>query len=108
MVLLALWDPDPSVVAQRLGHKSQLRLMLATDRDAGRMNLRKTRIREERAFFESPIRGGHIAAAGIGGKIKNISVSAGSEDNGIGRVLLDLYGRQDAGTLSLGISVSDK
>ena len=63
--------------------------MLATHRDAGRMNLRETRIREERAFFESPIRGGHIAAAGICGKIKNISVTAGSEDNGIGRVLVD-------------------
>ena len=64
--------------------------MLAAHGDAGRMNLRETGIREERAFFKRAIRGGHIAAAGVGGKIKNISITAGSEHNRVGRILLDL------------------
>ena len=81
--------------------------MLAAHRDAGRMNLGKTRIREERAFFKSAIRGGHIAAAGIGGKIKNISVTAGSEHDRVSRVLFDLSRTQVAGYDSFGISVDN-
>ena len=106
-VFFAPWDPDTSIVAQRLGHERQLRLMFATDRDAGGMNLGEGGIGKERAPFVSAVGGGHIAAAGVGRKVKNVSISAGCEDHSIARVLVDLSRAQAAGDNSLGISIDD-
>ena len=48
LVALLLRDPDPPVVAQRLAHQRQLRLVLARHRDAGGMDLREARVAEGR------------------------------------------------------------
>src|SRR5207245_8422077 len=82
----ALPNPATSVIAQRFGHESQFRLMFTTDRDARGMNLRKGWIGKERAPFRSTISGCDIAAARIGREIKCVSVSAGGEHDGVGRV----------------------
>src|SRR5690606_30787133 len=57
---LVLRHPDSSIVPQRLGHESQLALVIAADRNAGRVNLRVTGIREIRSFFVSAERGHHV------------------------------------------------
>ena len=65
-VFLPLRYPDASIVPQRLGHERELRLIFATDRDAGGMNLREGWVRKERASFVSAIGGGDVAAARVG------------------------------------------
>ena len=81
--------------------------MFATDRDAGGMNLGEGWIGKERAPFVSAISGGHIAAAGVGRKIKNVSISAGCENHSIAGVLVDLSRAQAAGDDPLGLSIDD-
>src|SRR5690606_17162358 len=61
-VLLALRYPDASVVAQRLGHQRQLRLVVAGDRNAGRVDLREARVREAGATLVRAVRRGDVAA----------------------------------------------
>ncbi len=46
-VALLLRHPDAAVVAEALAHQRQLRLMLARDRDARRVDLREARVGEE-------------------------------------------------------------
>ena len=65
VIFLAFGDPDASIIAERFGHESQLRLMLATDGDAGRMNLRKARISEQSAFLKSAVSRSYVATARI-------------------------------------------
>ena len=69
------------------------------------MDLRVARVGEERAFFVSAIGGGDVAAARVSRKIKNISVSAGREHNGIGRVRFDFSGDQTARDDSFGVPI---
>src|ERR1700730_14363951 len=71
------------------------------------MDLRETGIGEERAFLVSAICGGDVAAARIGRKIKDVAVSAGGEDNGIGGVPVDLTGNEIARDNSLGVAVDN-
>src|SRR4029077_6551164 len=44
LVVLFFRHPYAPVIAQRLGHQCQLRLMLASEWDARRMNLREARV----------------------------------------------------------------
>ncbi len=57
--------------------------MLAGDWDAGRVNLGETRIAEEGATFICAIGGGDIAPARISRKKKDVTITAGCENNGI-------------------------
>ena len=60
LVIFGLRHPDAAVVAKRLAHQRQLRLVIAADRNAGRVNLRKTRIGEQRAFAMGAPDGGGV------------------------------------------------
>ncbi len=71
------------------------------------MDLGETGIGEERALFVSAIGGSHIATARVGRKIKNISVTAGGEHNGVARDVVDLAGPQIARDDSLGVTVDN-
>ena len=62
-VALRLRHPDAAVVAQALAHQRQLRLMVAADRDAGRVNLREARIGEERAALVRAPGGRDVASS---------------------------------------------
>ena len=65
-----LRHPDAAVVAQRFGHQRQLRLMIAGDRDAGRMNLRVAGIGEGRPVLVGATGGRDVAADGVGGEVR--------------------------------------
>src|SRR5690606_26508406 len=65
-VLLALGHPDPTVVAQRLGHEGELGLVVAGARDAGRVDLRVARVGEPGATLVRPVGRGHVAAHRVG------------------------------------------
>ena len=106
-IFLPLRHPDAAVVAERLRHEGELRLVLAADRNAGRVNLRVAGIGEERALLVGAIGGGDVAAAGVGREIKNVAVAAGGEDDGIGRVPADFAGDQIADDDALGVAVDD-
>ena len=65
-VAFAFRRPDTPVVAQTFAHQRELRLILAGDRDARRVDLRVAGVREKRAFFVGAIRGGDVATLGVG------------------------------------------
>src|ERR1700730_10374917 len=104
-IFSALRNPDPSIVAQRLGHQRELGLIIAALWNAGGMDLRETRVGEKSAFFISAVSRSDIATASVGRQIKNLSVSVGREHNGIRGVLVDLTGDQIARNDSLGVPV---
>src|SRR3989304_7554715 len=53
--------PNPSVVAQRLGHQCELRLEFVTLRDAGGVDLRETRVGGQRPLSIRPPGRGAVA-----------------------------------------------
>ncbi len=78
-----LRDPDAPVVAQRLAHQRQLRLVLAAHGDARRMDLRVARVRERRALLvRAPIRG-RVAALRVRREVENVAVAARREHDGV-------------------------
>src|SRR6266511_3939147 len=106
-IFLTFRNPDASIIPERLGHERELGLVFATDRDAGGMNLREGRIREERASFVSTICGRDIASARVGREIKHVSISASREHHSIRSVSLDFSGTEIAGDDSLGMSLNN-
>ena len=69
------------------------------------MNLGVTGIGEERPFLVGAIGCGDVAAARVGREIKNISVAAGGENDGIARVRFDFPRDQTPRDNSLGVPV---
>ena len=61
-VALLLGHPDAAVVAQRLAHQGELRLVVARDRDARRMDLREAGVGEQRAALVGAPDGGGVAS----------------------------------------------
>ena len=89
-------DPDPAVVAQRLAHQRELRLVLARGRDAGRMDLGEAGVRERGAALVGAPDGGDVAALRVGRQIKDVGVAARGEDDRVGGVGADLPGHEVA------------
>src|SRR6266850_1432728 len=81
--------------------------MLATYRDAGRMNLRVAWIREESAFLIRAPGSSHVAAFGIGRKEKYVSVTARGEDDSIRRMRRDFAVDEVASYDAFGMAVND-
>src|ERR1700719_4496667 len=63
--------------------------MLTADGDARGMNLREARIAKESAAAVSPPDGRGVRAFRVGGKIEDVAVAPGGEDNDIGGIGLD-------------------
>src|ERR1051326_112552 len=77
-----LGNPDPAVVPEALAHERELRLMLARDRNAGRMDLREAGVAEERApLVRAPDRR-RVRLFCVGREIEDVAVSARREDHG--------------------------
>src|SRR5207245_4748029 len=74
VVALFFWNPNAPVVAQRFGHQRKLRLVLAGNRNAGRMYLREARITEVCPFFVRLPNGRGVAAHCVGGELKHVAV----------------------------------
>ena len=96
LVLPAQRHPDPAVVAQRLAHQGELGLVLAADRDAGRVDLGEAGVGEVGALAVGPPGGGHVAAHRVGGQEEHVPVAAGGQHHRVGEVGLDLPGHQVA------------
>ena len=92
LVALGPGHPDPPVVAERLGHERQLRLVLAGDRDAGRVDLGEAGVGEGRALLVRAPDRRRVAALGVGREVEDVAVAAGRQAHGVGHVGLDLAG----------------
>ena len=97
--------PNPAVVAQRLRHQGEFRLVLAAHRNAGRVNLGVARVRQARTALVRPPDPGGVGAARVGGKVEHIAVATGRQDHGIGGMALDFPGDEIADDDPLGLPV---
>ena len=88
--------PDATVVAKRLAHEGELRLVVPGHGDAGRVNLRKAGVGERRAALVGPPDGGHVAALGVGGEVVDVRIAAGREHDGVAGVSYELPVHQAA------------
>jgi len=69
------------------------------------VDLRVARVGEGRALLVRPPDGRRIAALGVGGEIKDVTVAAGAEQHGVCGVRLDLAGHHVARHDSAGAAV---
>jgi len=74
---------------ERLRHQRQLRLVLASLRDAGRVDLREARVAEQRAAAMRPPDCGAVRRLRVRGEIKDVAVAAGGEHDHVTDVRLD-------------------
>ena len=82
-------------------------MIIAADWNAGRVDLGVARVCHVSSAFVST-KGGHdIAAHSVGGKVEDISVSPGGEDNGIGRVGLNFTSDEVSRDDSFGVTIND-
>ena len=66
--------------------------MVARHRNARRVDLRVTRVGEQRPALVGAVGGRHVAADGVGAEVKRVRVAAGGQHDRIGRVRLDFAG----------------
>ncbi len=106
-VLLLLRHPDPAVVAERLGHERQLRLVVARLRDARRVDLRVAGVGEVGALLvRLPVRR-DAAALRVRREVEHVDVAAGAEQHRVADVGADLAGHEVADRDPLGLAVHD-
>ena len=106
-ILQLLGHPDTAVVTQGLAHQGELALLVAVDRDTGRVDLREARVAEEGALAVALHRGGAVAVHGVGGEEIGIAVAARRDHDGVGAEALQLAGDEVAGDDALGLAVDD-
>ena len=106
-ILLTLGNPNATVVAERLAHQGEFRLIVSADRDAGGMNLGVTRISKQGAALVGAERSGHVAAFGVGGEIKDIAVSTRAEQDRIARMAANLARDHVPNDDALGVAIDD-
>ena len=100
-------NPDAAVVAERLGHQGELGLILAGDGDAGGVDLREAGIGEKGAALVGAPDGGGVAALGVGGKVEDVAIAAGGENDGVGHVDFDFAVVEVASDDAAGLAVDD-
>ena len=106
-VLRALRHPDTTVIAQRLRHQGQLRLVLAVHRDAGRVDLRVARVAEVGTLAMGTPRSGDVAAHGVRRQEEDVAVTTGGQDDGVAEPLLDLAGDHVTGHDAAGTTIGN-
>src|SRR5699024_1074745 len=82
--------PDAAVVAQRLRHEGQFRLLVAVHGNARRVDLRETGVGEAGALAVALESGRTVRRHGVGRKEKDIAVAARGDHDGMGAEALDL------------------
>ena len=97
--------PDTAVVTQRFGHQGQLGLVVSGYRDTRRVYLGESRIGEISAALKRRPGCRTVGTHRIGRKEEYVSVSAGSQHHGMGRVAFDLSGNHIADDDTAGLSV---
>ena len=106
-VLGLLRHPDATVVAQRLRHQRQLRLVVAGDRDAGGVDLRVAGVGHVGALAVRTPRGGDVGAHRVGREVEDVAVAARGQHHDVGEVGLDRAGDHVAGDDPAGLAVDD-
>ncbi len=102
-----LGHPDASVVAQRLRHQRQLGLLVAVDGDTGGVNLYVGRIGKDGTLAVALYGSGAVATHRVGRKEVGITVTARSNDDGIGREAVQLACDEVLGNDATGATVDD-
>src|ERR1051325_9625942 len=80
---------------------------MATDRDAGRMDLREARICKSRPTFVGAPDGGCVAVLCIGRKIEHISITARRKHYSITRIRFDPSGHEVSGHNASSLALND-
>src|SRR3712207_1102960 len=106
-VAALLGHPHAAVVAKRLAHQRELGLVVALDRDAGRVDLRVAGVGEVRAPLVRPPDRRGVGALGVRGQVEDVAVPAGGQDDGVGDVGADLAGDEVARHDAAGPAVGD-
>src|SRR3546814_17631374 len=106
-VFLLLRHPDPTVVAQRLRHQGQLRLVLAGDGDAGRVDLRVAGVGHVGALAVRTPRSADVGAHRVGGEEVDVAIAAGGQEDSASEGGHDLTGAQVAGDAGIVRVTSD-
>src|SRR5690606_4943889 len=81
--------------------------MVPTDRNTGRVDLGKTRIGKKSSPFMGFPSGRGIAAHGVGGQIKDVSIASGAEQDGMTEMAFQLSGNQISNDHSPGLPIND-
>ena len=102
---LGLRHPDPTVVAQRFRHQRQFRLIVARNRNAGRVNLRVARIGKKSTTTCRAPCCGDVASHRIGREEKHIAIATRGHDHCVGRVRRNFPGDQITHNNPFGMSV---
>ena len=104
-VARALRHPYATIVAEAFAHQRELRLVIARDGNARRVNLRVARVGERGSALVRAVRRRDVAADGVRGKEVHVAVAASGEHHRVGRVRFDLAGyevpRDDAACLAV-------
>ncbi len=90
LVALLERHPHAAVIAQRLAHEGELRLIVARDRNAGGMNLGEAGVGEQRAALMGAPDSGGVGTLGVGGEVVDVAVTARAQHHGVAEVRLDL------------------
>ncbi len=96
-VLFLLGNPDAAVVAQRLAHEGELRLVVAVDGDAGGVNLHVAGVGESGTAAVAHPGGAAVAVHGIGAQVVHVAVTTRGHHDGVGGIALQLAGDEVAG-----------
>ena len=89
VVACAEWHPDAPVVAQRLGHERELRLMCARGGQARGVELHEAGIGERRAAAVRPPDGRRVRGLGVGRQEVDVRVPAGRQYHRVRDVRLE-------------------
>ena len=107
LVLELLGNPDAAVVAQRLRHEGQLRLLVAVYGDTGGVDLREAGVGESGALAVALESGRTVRCHGVRREEEDVAVTAGGDDDGVRAVALDLTRYEVAGDDTAGLAVLD-
>ena len=95
-VALLLRNPHAAIVPQAFAHQRELRLVIAGDRNAGRVNLGEAGVGEQRAALVRAPRRGDVRVHRVRREVVDGPVTARGENHGVGRIPLHLAGDQVA------------
>src|SRR5690606_16729439 len=90
-------NPDAAVVAKRLRHQRELRLIVARLRDTGRVNLNVARVSEHRATLVGAPCSGAVGVERVGAQEVHASISTGAQKHCVSGVLLKLTSDEVSG-----------
>ena len=102
-----LGHPNAAVVAERFGHQSELRLLVAVYGNAGGVNLYVRGVGKESALAIAGNGGRGVATHGVGREEVSVAVSAGTDHDSVCSEAFESTGHEVAGDDTAGTSVNE-